>query len=1163
MRLRQIRLAGFKTFVDPAVIDLPTNRTALVGPNGAGKSNIIDAVRWVIGERSAKSLRGEILKDVIFKGSDARAPSDVASIELIFDEVEGQVGRLSDGGSELSVRREISRDEQSVYRLNGTRCRRRDVLDVFLDTGFTSQGYAIIEQGQVSELVQAKPEELRGYLEEAAGVSRYKERRRETELSMEHARLNLERANDLRHEREERIANLKRQARRAKRYRELAQRRRDLEACEVHTRKDQADAELKKLDSEVAESESGVADCETRRAAKESRRDALYAERDATNGELNKINGAYFDAGAEISRAESAIKSLEQALQQHSQDINEATAERASVLESIENTRQRRRDTKQAIQEHTRQIEVKQSARQQDREALEKSEQILRTQRAERDAATAESSRLGQELALLEADMASTRERVAENQNRIGQLEIELEGEDADLLAGLKIEVQSAERSYEQLFELKEQTLHKRGELRSKSASLEVEVEIKRGEEQRLRRELSAILALAGEAGETDSQAIDDWLAARKAKDLPRLGNAVKVGQGWEAAARTLLSGKTAGVLAPSIESLAAHLQGLAAGELLILERAAQESGRSSPLTSVLGMELGSLFAGIRLEENTADALAKRTRLSEGESIICRDGTWVGRDWIRVNRRHLPESAFDLAPDVEELKFKCDAAGKSLEVAQQALADARESLERTQTELDKIEQDLDAAQTTRGQALARRQVEETRLREARQRREEAAAAREGLKENIESFNQQLRERELERDSLAERCKEQDQAKSRIERLVESGEAERDALREVAQESEAQYQNARIAHERLVVAERSLNESLPQVVNRAQALKERIDQINQRIKEADKGRPKLENEREHWLQQRLEIEQKLQSVRQTLENTEEKIRADVQALRDTEAELETLREHRENKRVAAGEVRAQMVELAGRIERLGVSESALSETRASLEGLSADEVEEKRLDVERSLARIGDVNLAASEDLAQEQRQYDELVAQIEDLEKSLEALSNALEQIDEDMVKRFRSTYELANEGLAELFPKLFGGGTARLEMHGERLLETGITFMANPPGKRNTSVALLSGGEKAMSAIALVFSLFRLNPSPVCLLDEVDAPLDDENVTRFVGLLREMSGEVQFLIITHNKLTMEMADHLLGVTMREPGVSRLVSVNINEAATLANADAP
>ncbi len=1163
MRLRQIRLSGFKTFVDPAVIDLPTNRTALVGPNGAGKSNIIDAVRWVIGERSAKSLRGEILEDVIFKGSDARAPSDIASIELIFDEVEGQVGRLRDGGSELSVRREISRDGQSVYRLNGTRCRRRDVLDVFLDTGFTSQGYAIIEQGQISQLVQAKPEELRGYLEEAAGVSRYKERRRETELSMEHAKLNLERANDLRHEREERIANLKRQARRAKRYRELAQRRRDLEACEVHTRKDQADAELKKLESEVAKSESRVADCETRRAAKEARRDALFAERDATNAELNKVNGAYFDAGAEISRTEGAIKSLEQAVQQHSQDVTAAMSERAAVLDSIKNTRQRLRDTKQAIQEHARQIEVKDGARRQDREALQKLDERLRTRRAERDAATAQASRLGQELALLEADLASTGERIVEHQNRIGQLEIELEGDEADLLADLKIEVQTAERAYQKLFERKEQALGKRGDLRREFAALEAEVEVKRGEEQRLRRELSAILALVGEAGETDSEAIDEWLAAQKAKELPRLGNSVQVEKGWEAAARTLLSGKTAGVLAPSIDSLAVHLQGLAAGELLILERAAPRSGARSPLKRVLGVDFGSLFAGIRLEENTADALAKRADLSAGESIICRDGTWVGKDWIRVNRRHLPESAFDLAPDVEELKFNCDTVGNAVQAAEQSLTEVRASLEDTQTELDDIERHLDAAQTTRGQALARRQAEEARLSEARQRREEVAAVREGIREHIETFNQHLRKGESERDALAERCRAQNQTNSRIELLVESGEAERDALREAVQESEAQYQNTRVEHERLVVAEGSLNEALPQVVSRAEALKERIDQINRRIKAAGKGRPKLESEREHWLQQRLQIEQQLQSVRQTLDSTEENIRAEVQALRDIEAALEALREHRENTRVAAGEMRAQMVELAARIERLGASESSLDETRASLEGLSADEIEAKRLDAERSLARIGDVNLAASEDLAQEQQHYDELVAQIEDLEQSLETLSSALDQIDEDMVKRFRSTYELANEGLADLFPKLFGGGMARLEIHGERLLETGITFMANPPGKRNTSVALLSGGEKAMSAIALVFSLFRLNPSPVCLLDEVDAPLDDENVGRFVELLREMSGEVQFLIITHNKLTMEMADHLLGVTMREPGVSRLVSVNINEAATLANAEAP
>lgn len=1158
MRLRQIRLAGFKTFVDPAVIDLPTNRTALVGPNGAGKSNIIDAVRWVIGERSAKSLRGQILEDVIFKGSDSRAPADLASIELIFDEVVGQVGRLREGGDELSVRREITRDGQSVYRLNGTRCRRRDVLDVFLDTGFTSQGYAIIEQGQISELVQAKPEELRGYLEEAAGISRYKERRRETELSMEQAKLNLERANDLRHEREERIGNLKRQARRAKRYSELAKRGRELEACEAFTRKDQADVELAKLESEVLEVEDKVSKSETRRSAQESRRDALYAERDAANGRLNKINGEYFDAGAEISRAESAINSLKQALEQHTQDLSAASSERDSVVDQISDSKERLGEVKISIQKHAMTTEHETSQRQQDRDALEQSEALLRTQRAELDSVTTEASRLNQELALLQADLDSARERIADGESRLGQLEIDLEAEDASRLPALGQAVQEAERAYGRLFELKEQTFGKRSDLRGRLAPLEAEVESKRHEEQRLQRELSAILALVGEAGETDAQAIDEWLKTRNSKHLPRLGVAVNVGRGWEAAARTLLSGKTAGVLAPSLSSLAAHLEGLAAGELLIIEHGSRQAHGSSPLKAVLGRDFGSIFSGIRLEEKTAEALAQRGELAEGESILCRDGTWVGRDWIRVNRRHLPESAFDVAPDVEQLKHQCGLATRAVEESQRNLANLRELLERTQTELDEIEQNLDKAQSRRGQATAQRQVEQARLSEAEARREESKAARGRLQERVEALNRHLRARELEGESLRERCEEQQLTKSRIANLFLTSERQRDALREAALTSETRYQNARVEHERLIVAERSLCDSLPQVEHRFQALEKRIAQINQRIEEANAGRPRLESEREHWLRQRLEIERKLQTAREKLEQIEEKIRAEVNRLRDTEAELETLRELRENSRVAAGEVRAQVAELASRIERLGVGELDIKDLRASLEGHSADEIEGKRLEVERSIARIGDVNLAASEDLAEEQGRHDELVAQIEDLEQSLETLSSALNKIDEEMVQRFRGTFELANEGLADLFPKLFGGGSARLEMHGASLLETGITFMANPPGKRNTSVTLLSGGEKAMSAIALVFSLFRLNPSPVCLLDEVDAPLDDENVGRFVDLIRDMSGEVQFVIITHNKLTMEMADHLLGVTMREPGVSRLVSVDVNQAASLA-----
>ncbi len=1161
MRLHQIRLAGFKTFVDPAVIDLPTNRTALVGPNGAGKSNIIDAVRWVIGERSAKNLRGETLEDVIFKGSDARAPADLASIELIFDAVEGRVGRLTDGGSELSVRREVTRDGQSIYRLNGTRCRRRDVLDVFLDTGFTSQGYAIIEQGRISQLVQAKPEELRGYLEEAAGISRYKERRRETELSMEQAGLNLERARQLSHDREERVANLERQAKRANRYRKLAERQRTLEACEAAKRRQQADQELTRLAAQVLESDQNVSTCENRRRTMQSRRDALYAERDTANAQLNKASGEYFDAGAEISRAETALESLEQALTQHTQDLRAARSERASVLESLEKTRQLLDAAKLKLQHHSTSIGGQERTRKQDSEALQASTEALRNHRSALASATDETSRVRQQLARLEADIAGTRERIADAEHRVQQLSGDPETDDTAHLSELDAAVHEAERACDQLVAQKKQTQKERAELRAGLAPLEADIDAKRHIEQRLRRELSATLALAGDAGETDSQAIDQWLETCHAHKLPRLGGTVCVPEGWQAAARTLLSGKTAGVLAPSVEQLAAHLDGLTAGELLIVESDSRAASRASPLDEVLGVTLGSLFAGVRVAEQVADALAERGQLAAGESIICRDGTWVGPDWIRVNRRHLPESAFDRAPDVEALRAQCEAAETHVQTAQQALSDAREALEHVHGRLDQIAGELNLAESERGRAMTAHQVEAARLQEISQRRERVAATRKGLEARIKTMQDKLRAAEQERESMATRCAAQEAERARYAHLVANSEQQHETLRQAAQKSEADYQNLRVQHERLIVAEKSHREALPQLESRARALEQRLVQVGQRIEEAVRDKPQLEAERERWLQRRLATEDSLQTARHALETLETGIRSHAQTLADTETELESLRGIRENRRVAAGEARARVTEISSGIKRLQVDESDMEALLHSVKETSVDELVQQRLDVERSMARIGDVNLAASEDLRREQALFDEQQAQIQDIEASLETLTNALDKIDDDMVKRFRSTFERANQGLEELFPKLFGGGSAKLEMHGNRLLETGISFMANPPGKRNTSVTLLSGGEKAMSAVALIFSLFRLNPSPVCLLDEVDAPLDDENVERFVSLLREMSSEVQFVVVTHNKLTMEMADQLLGVTMREPGVSHLVSVDINQAASLANTE--
>ena len=1155
MRLQQIRLSGFKTFVDPSVIDLPTNRTALVGPNGAGKSNVIDAVRWVIGERSAKSLRGQVLEDVIFKGSDTRPPTDLASIELVFDEVSGQVGRLSQAGSELSVRREISRDGQSVFRLNGTRCRRRDVLDVFLDTGFTAQGYAIIEQGQISDLVQAKPDELRGYLEEAAGISRYKERRRETELSMEQTRLNLERAGDLRHEREERINNLQRQAKRAERYRKLIEQQRNLEACEVFSRQQLAHTELASTEEKVVASEALVADCETKRAAQESKRDALFVNRDAASAKVNQESGAYYDVGAELSRIESAIGALSRSREQHTADLEAATAERETLETGVIDARERLANAKLALTKHQTVISDAKSERDRQQAALEAFEARLQAERGKLDAATAEAARLQREVDLIEAEIRGTRERIADGEQRLGQGEAHPDDtEDAEKMRTLEREHAEAKHARAKLFDDKQATISRRAELRAKIAPLEADIEAKRAKEQSLKRELAAIQALVGEAGEEDAAAIDDWLETRSAKHLPRVGSRARPQPGWEAAARTLLSGKTAGVLAHGIEDLAAHLTSLGAGELLIIEPAQSEEGESSPLADIVGMDCGSLFDGVRVAPSLADAYQLRSGLASGESVICPEGVWLGKDWARINRRHLPESAFDAAPDVEDLSFECEQASKAVDHALGLLSDVREALEQTQTQLDQIERDIDVAQAACASVMAKREIEEARQQEVRRRCEETTRAR----ETLDQLRVQLEDRVPALDALTRRSDAGRQAREKLAGQVQALERQRHDLRQAASDSEASFSNARIEHERLSAAERTLSQALPEMTERSKRLEVRIAEFAERLATANQGEPKLEIEREQCLAKRLEVERALQAARQKLESVDAEIRQAAQSLRSAESELEHLREQREDARVAAGAAKAQAAELEARFRRLDVNPEAVPELLAAFEDQSVRALEAKRFDVERAIDRIGEVNLAAASDLEREREQYEALQAQIEDLEASLVTLSDALEKIDTDMVQRFRSTFDLANAGLAELFPKLFRGGSARLEMHGERLLETGVTFMANPPGKRNTSVALLSGGEKAMSAIALVFSLFRLNPSPVCLLDEVDAPLDDENVKRFVELIREMSGEVQFVIITHNKLTMEMADQLVGVTMREPGVSRLVSVDVTEAVSLA-----
>ncbi len=1164
MRLKSIKLSGFKSFVDPTTVPFPSNMTAVVGPNGCGKSNIIDAVRWVMGESSAKYLRGESMSDVIFNGSSARKPVGQASIELVFDNSDGSAPGEFVRFNEISVRRRVSREGQSEYFLNGSKCRRRDITDLFLGTGLGPRSYAIIEQGMISRLIEAKPEELRVYIEEAAGISKYKERRKETESRIRRTQENLERLTDLREELGRQLQHLERQAQAAEKYKAYKQEERQKKAELTVLRWQSLDKDLQTWRSRIRDTELELEKQLSERVSLETSLESLRESHQERNEHFNRAQARYYEAGADIARIEQSLEHQRERSRQTAAELDQAMSNQRELARELDQDQ----DKLSTIQEELDMLEPEQEAlalkSEESGEKLQSAEDAMSEWQHNWEDFSARSAD-----ARRQAELAQSRIRSLENaieqlrtrQQRLQEEQELLEGQlDRAELDDCLAQQETLELQREEASERINLVQDELQEARHQQRDAEQAATDARQQVQSLRASLESQQALLDEQMGGQDDTLQAWLNDRGLSNSPRLAKQLRIEDGWEFAVEQVIGRFTQGLSVPGLGSVQAEMEGAPRGLALVNSDPGNSAGSGGLAGKVAGAGgMASVLSLVDTAESMEEALGRQSSLAPGKSIITREGAWLSADWILM-----PDSDAAQVGVIERQK-KVTALAEELERAEAALESATDNLDRLLGQSERAEAARDEAQARLADADRELATLSSKISGLKARAEQIDARLQRIRDDLADVSTSLEEQQ---EQLQETREEWQQALASTEDSDEEKERlleRRDVLRENLDGLRQEARHDRDHAHQLQLQLQSLNsqrDGLRQTIERMQLQKERLDErldiLRESRESAEEPIEDLQMQLEGLLDRRLAEEEKLGAARDALEEIDQDVREREQrrsriehTIQDVRAALEKLKMESQALEIRAGNHLEQLEELDVRLQEVL---STLPEDAS--EKAWAEELEK----LGSRIQRLGAINLAAIEEYQVQSERKTYLDSQHEDLVEALETLDTAIRKIDRETRQRFKETFDQVNSGLQALFPKVFGGGNAYLELTGEDLLETGVAIMARPPGKKNSTIHLLSGGEKALTAIALVFSIFQLNPAPFCMLDEVDAPLDDANVGRYANMVKEMSKQVQFIYITHNKIAMEMADQLMGVTMHEPGCSRLVSVDVDEAAALAEA---
>ncbi|MEI8324352.1 MAG: chromosome segregation protein SMC [Betaproteobacteria bacterium] len=1176
MRLNSIKLSGFKSFVEPTNFVLPGQLVGVVGPNGCGKSNIMDAVRWVLGESRASELRGESMQDVIFNGTNNRKPASRASVELVFDNADHRAGGQWSQFAEIAVRRVLTRDGSSNYFINNQPVRRRDVQDVFLGTGLGPRAYAIIGQGTISRIIESKPEELRLFLEEAAGVSKYKERRRETENRLSDTRENLTRVDDILRELNANLDRLEKQAEVAKKYNNL-QAEATLKQHQLWYLKrgeSQAEQTRIKLDADQAQValDARLADLRHIEAELEAVRQAHYSAGD----QVNQAQGRLYEASAEVGRLEAEIRFVvegRQRVQQRLLSLQEQTtqwsARQAQAQTEIDSLVEQGSQAEEHAQTLAAQVEEQCAILPEVEEALRQAQGRASEQRA---AVT----QVQQQIQVLAAD-----QRSIEEQSR--QLTLRRERLSADRSALAPPDELQLQQLQGRLGDAQEASSVAEARLHELQESAPVLDEERRTQQQALNTQsakradysarLDALKALQ-EKVKTAGKLLP-WLAQHGLDGLQGLWTRIHIEQGWEDVLEAALRERLGALEVSRLEMVrgfvgavgaqapAAKLTFFSLPPAALPAPGAPHLEQVRPLLELLRLNDAGLRAlladwlhGCYIAPSMDEALSLRHQLQTGEVIYTKSGHAVSAHSVSF-----------YAPDSEQAGLLARAQeienlDKQLR-AQVLIADeSRSTLARAESAYAEVVQRLVAARREASAAQARShelQVETLRL---TQLAEQARSRGDQIAADMTEVDAQLDDLQERRVGAEGRFEELDmQLADSQERHAQHDERVMDAQRRLDACREQQRTLERQAHE-ATFSRRSLEARNGELMRTLQTAQQQLQSIGEEQERAQQELTRLSDAAaqaglQSALALKLEREQALGAQRSAYDDLTAKLRASDERRLQLERELDPLRQ------------RIMEFQLKEQAARLGFEQyqQLLLDAHAELEELAASiETGKVRIpgmqgDIDRivrDIAALGAVNLAALDELstARERKQF--LDEQSADLVDAMSTLEDAIKKIDAQTRELLSGTFNAVNEHFGKMFPELFGGGNARLVMTGDEILDSGVQVLAQPPGKKNQTIHLLSGGEKALTAIALVFAIFQLNPAPFCLLDEVDAPLDDANTERYAKLVSSMSKETQFLFISHNKIAMEMAEQLIGVTMQEQGVSRIVAVDMESAVGLA-----
>ncbi len=1166
MRLSTIKLAGFKSFAEPASFNLPGRRVGVVGPNGCGKSNIIDAVRWVLGESRAAELRGDSMLDVIFNGSGTRKPAGRCSVELVFDNSDHRVSGSFGQYTEIAVKRVLTRDGGSSYFINNQPVRRRDVQDIFLGTGLGSRSYAIIGQGTISRIIESRPEELRVMLEEAAGVSKYKERRRETENRLHGTRENLQRVHDILRELGGQLDKLEQQAAVAQRYHELQQqsqfsqhalwllRLREAEQRQTRLREQAGRAQL--------ELEQHTARLRATEAELEQVRQAQYASAETLNGAQAEL----YAAQAEVARLEAEIRfvveareraqrghaELQQQLEQWQQRQQQARADAETAAIEIETAEQSQQLASARVQEQGELIPALEArlADAQMRAAGCRAQAAAAQQRLQ---AEAERQRnLGQQRQAVEQRMqrlqTERRQLASPDGARLAELEQQ------QLVLGTACERAQAAFDEGQQRVPRLQAERQQAQQQAQEAAATLTATTAR---------MQALKALQ-EKVLTEGR-LQPWLARHGLDSMARLWSRIQVEPGWEDALEAALRERLAALELRALEGAGALAADPPPAKLSFFsppQGAAPPAAPAGmrPLASLLrvgdpGLRavLEDWLAAVYTAESLPQALQRRESLAPGAVLATPEGHMVGRHSVSLYAADSEQAGLlARAQDIDNLERQQRAQQLLAEQAQDAAALAEAEFARAQEQMSQVGRDLQSlTQQSHGVQVERlklqQQQQETTARAERLDSDlaESAAQEEELQMQLAESEARFEQLDVELGNSQQQHADLDAAASREQSELAQARA---TLRNLEQEQAESAYAVRSLQQRMADAQRmdaTAQQQIDSALERLRAAAEELDRLHD-----ESARAGLQDA----LEAREQAQQRLHARRAEHDELSARVRAIEEQRILLERELEPLRAAIGQRQLDEQEARLQAQQFEQQLAEAKVDPALVQQELESRSDLTPEQLARDAQRLQREIAALGAVNLAALDELQQSRERKGFLDAQSADLEQAATTLEDAIRRIDAETRTQLRQTFDEVNGHFGRLFPELFGGGSARLIMTGEEILDAGVQVMAQPPGKRNSTIHLLSGGEKALVAIALVFGIFHLNPAPFCILDEVDAPLDDANTERFARLVETMSDATQFLFISHNKIAMAMAEQLVGVTMQEQGVSRLVAVDMDTA---------